>query len=1187
MSNNPLTPSSSRLPRPSAQRSSTPTGSSKYGSAHKHARSKSSVPHPKVLPFPDITLPLRSRDSSRAASPLLTPGDRLEVTFDQMVMMRTSSSDGGGHGGGRRSSGGSGTTTPVSASGPAFSGPGSTSPPVSSPLAIAAVSRARALTAPTSAVGSPSGGRSAPSPSPTPRRDTFQSSTPVRASTSVPTGSATSAPAVSAPTVAIAPPLPPIYLAPSAPIAANGASPAPPRSATPTQPRTPHSHSHAHGHTHSHNHTHTTTPHTPPSTTAVIPTSSLQPLSDHLYHSFLHGVCADVRLVIRKWGVCYHVHRMILSQASFFNSLFLGGFSEMAPGPRPSRKGKERATGKERVVTSEEWSGEDVELHFDDPNITRAAFEICLSRLYSPYPTLHYPTSLLPTALHPLTPSFPTIVAPISFPSLHTSVPPNSHLATPRLLLSLLATTIYLGHSTLLRDVLAMILRTVGPMTVGKYLAFAIGDGIGDEEWEDQSEECARGLHRLAKRMKGEPTYHPRGVGEDDEDEVENTLRSASHSPRLSSDEDHHKVSETDHSTRAKVPLPALMLPSRSNSVRSSVDHGADLFSFASADARSLPHFYGIVGNKIGEACVCWLARWGADLLHAEIETPNPSYRIWAHRGLPARFVRALLSSDYFFVKNEMERYRIARHVLDLRRRAWEGEMDSSGDLSLAGTELSDRGWEEWDEEERELQLVFAEGIRYCHMTFDDLSTIASDIDPHTTLPYAPLSVLQAAHWAAADLRARVTAHERTVVSTTPSPSSADDENELGLTETTSSIVAAINKRRRPAPRSRVPSPAATWGPSSAGNMPLPSPALSTFDTLQSSTEQRVWHPVPSDETHRIGASGLLSLQPPSVAGMQGVPDFGPDLLDVLPQEGNVASKAKPPPHGEKNFFGLAGGKATGSEIEEKWMSEGGAFAMAHLGLGEGRSKEDKWTKIEPFRFSVEFWDVDKLGEKERYYSGTHFYAGSLFNCYIQMIKRKEKGVQLGIYLHRQSPNEPFPAASIPRSSDTHPLVRSTTNMTLGPTPVHNATGSITTSPVIAGSPPSATPGSLGLRGRPPAASAESSRGSSVSTDSPYQDTRAVTKAFFSISCASALGTALIRFTSGPDSFAHSQSWGWKSSALKSEEYLSTPPPGAGEQAESLEEGVMGWSGEVDTSAAAAAGLGRCTLRATVVVGVV
>lgn len=115
---------------------------------------------------------------------------------------------------------------------------------------------------------------------------------------------------------------------------------------------------------------------------------SFQPISKHLYKAFLSGTCADVRLVVRKWGVYYNVHKMILSQSSkspsslrtfpltpkvgFFSSLFLGGFSEATATPKSSYKGK----GKARVdVPAEDWHGESIDLQFDDPNITRAAFE--------------------------------------------------------------------------------------------------------------------------------------------------------------------------------------------------------------------------------------------------------------------------------------------------------------------------------------------------------------------------------------------------------------------------------------------------------------------------------------------------------------------------------------------------------------------------------------------------------------------------------------------------------------------------------------------------------------------------------------------------------------------------------------------------------------------------------------------
>ncbi|WVQ62231.1 uncharacterized protein L199_000370 [Kwoniella botswanensis] len=1215
------TPSSSRLPRPTLARASPSSSSSRYVSPSSSSKSKTksrSGSHPKILPFPELSLRAQeaqrtSREGSRTASPMSSPPiDRLEVTFDQMVSMsRGGSSEGNGHE--RRSSAsasGNGNGPGTSSSSAALAG--STSPPIPSPLAVSAarLSRARASTAPSRARNSGNAsdtssrqapsvtvGRSAARPaipvgtSPSRRIEGFRPASPAlaRVTTNVHTTSTTVNNSLLNPTTAtsVQPRLVSTLLTPP----------------TPITPSTPVKH-----HPHPHN-SHTT--HNPPVqlattlTTAITPISSSSHIKDHLYQSFTKGICADVRLVVKRWGVCYHVHKMILVQTSFFHSLFLGGFSETQPHLGNSGKGKENA--RERVISEAEWNGEDVELTFDDPNITRAAFEICLSRLYSSHPHLQFPTELLPTATYPLTPSFPRITLP-DYLVLRAAIPPKSHLATPRLLLSLLATTIYLGHGMFMREVLVLVLRTVGPLTVGRYLSFALGDGIMEEEYSGQSEEGARSLNGIAKIITGSRDSSFVSRQTSDEDLVEEELHSLDHTPRSSSDLGTKLSDSSEESIRhGGIPIPSLQLPSRSNSVRS--HHTTDdPFSFISNDAISLPHYYGVVGNKIGEACCCWLARWGVDLLNAELENPSPAYRIWAHGGLPANLVRAILSSDYFFVTNEMERYRFARKVLDLRRSGWDEENEDAGDISLvtgsaAGFHLADESWEEWDEEEAEILKTFAEGIYYPHMTFDDLSTIASDIDPATHLPYAPLPVLQAAHWAAADLRSRVTAHEKTGAS----PPTADDENELGLTQSTTAICTR-NRRRRPATRSRVPSPAipssSTWGP--------PSPS-STIDTLPSlhSSHNTVWHAVPTDGTHKIGASGLLSLSNSTQYNALGdMPDFGPEPLDPAPHpNSDVMDKNRPPPHGERSAFGLMGNKMSGKDLEDKWINEGGSFMISGLGLeGDSPSKvtlgdvnEERWTKIEPYRFSVEFFDVDKLTEKERFYSSTHFYAGSYFNCYVQMIKRKEKGLQLGVYLHRQSPNEPFPIPSSPRKSNHTPSLGDTLAPSSSPLPSSSAglgtTPATATSPVLShnrnlstspmvvpGSPPTVTTG-----GPTSSSVGQSTNMNHGSASAPYIDSRSTTKAFFSISCASALGTALIRFTSGPDSFALSQSWGWKSSALKSEEYLCIPPQQPqplpeDEDGEGDGDGVLGWSGEIPHSSTR---FGQCSLRATVVLGVV
>jgi hypothetical protein len=67
------------------------------------------------------------------------------------------------------------------------------------------------------------------------------------------------------------------------------------------------------------------------------------------------------------------------------------------------------------------------------------------------------------------------------------------------------------------------------------------------------------------------------------------------------------------------------------------------------------------------------------------------------------------------------------------------------------------------------------------------------------------------------------------------------------------------------------------------------------------------------------------------------------------------------------------------------------------------------------------------------------------------------------------------------------------------------------------------------------------------SLSSPFVDRRKEIKAYFAIHCPNLAGTSVTKFASGVSGFSNSQSWGWKSSSLRSEEYLG---PGAAQLAE-------------------------------------
>ncbi|KAF8323016.1 hypothetical protein DL93DRAFT_2092754 [Clavulina sp. PMI_390] len=206
----------------------------------------------------------------------------------------------------------------------------------------------------------------------------------------------------------------------------------------------------------------------------------------HLYDAFLHHETCDISLVCvgtsnqhphhqQRWTASYESHRVILIQAGYFKSLFTSGFSE-TQSSSPKGGSSQAADGGRRRGYS--YAELDVRLRFDDPNITRAA--------------LYLADDLHSTVVHPLTRSFPLPPSSL-FPSASASsssskVPSDQHPATPRFLLSLLATATYLGMPSVASEALGLIMLSIGPWTVTRYLNFALGKGIGldaDREFDD------------------------------------------------------------------------------------------------------------------------------------------------------------------------------------------------------------------------------------------------------------------------------------------------------------------------------------------------------------------------------------------------------------------------------------------------------------------------------------------------------------------------------------------------------------------------------------------------------------------------------------------------------------------------------------------------------------------------------
>ncbi|KIJ38490.1 hypothetical protein M422DRAFT_33268 [Sphaerobolus stellatus SS14] len=769
-------------------------------------------------------------------------------------------------------------------------------------------------------------------------------------------------------------------------------------------------------------------------------------IQSHLYLSLLKGYTADVTLHARgtDWEALYHLHRVVLIQAGFFRDLFTAGFLESH---------KRRNGGGGYFSPTDE-----VYVRFDDVNITRAAFEICIARLYGGGPSLYLSPWLIPSSTCPLTPAF-------YLPDQPPPCPAGQHPATPRFLLSLLATSIYLSIPSMISQALSLILTSVGPYTVIRYLNFAMGNGIGSSNGEDP--DIAVGLENVGR----DPNC-------DDHSQV--------------------SISNVDMSEVASIDSDLSCKMGRISMEFGKEAEQTDTISMADPSSDGPAFNYGAIGDKIGEACACWLVRWSADLLpHEENSRSTPEsdlsqlfphgrprrrvspsrssaspvkpLRIWSRGGLCERWACALISSNDFFIKGEWERYDIATRVLDLRR------LDGIDEV-----------------EEREWAKLFRTSINYCHMSFDELSYIIKDTSPITGHPYVPKEIIHAAHWKQTQLRHRIFTRPNPS-SPVPSSSPAPREKELGITFKTSDILASVSDD--------------TWA-----DIPRTKPL----------------YPVPVDSSQRIGdpdhgyASGSASIE---------------QLMGNVPQptDGQVIPR-------QSNFFGIFTPLVTAGNC-----------------ANEDVSGKTQWTPFPPFRFGIEFWGVSQLSEKSRMHSHTIWYAGSLFNVYIQVVRKK--GIQLGVYVHRQSSVDamPHPSSPPPISTRGERLLNSQALLSPGSPatpiaiqrrlrinvsaggaqPVMGSPSTAVAPVAVPGSPrsPSSPVSSPFTSSTPPAAPVP------VAPTQPYRDPRPVVSAYFMISSASFTGSSLTRFTSSPDQFAISQSWGWKSSSLQADDSTNGDQP--------------------------------------------
>lgn len=260
-------------------------------------------------------------------------------------------------------------------------------------------------------------------------------------------------------------------------------------------------------------------------------------------------------------------------------------------------------------------------------------------------------------------------------------VPPEHQPANHRFLLSLLATSIYLSIPSVAAQTLSLILKTVGPTTVKDYLNFACGTSLIIVDLQTADDLPAVGLGGIAVQVR-------------EEEDTESTTHKQF-------TKDFEIIGSLSSINTCKDRVSAIR---PEGSSPDSEEGGNECLP------REPSCHYGKVSDKIGEACVCWLTRWAIDILQIESEDccypkftgstttqrsenlPN-RLLIWRRGGLKAKWVSAIVSADTLFVKNERERYNLARTIVELRR--------NDGII---------------DDEERIWSDMFEHGIHYTNM---------------------------------------------------------------------------------------------------------------------------------------------------------------------------------------------------------------------------------------------------------------------------------------------------------------------------------------------------------------------------------------------------------------------------------------------------------------------------------------
>jgi len=580
-------------------------------------------------------------------------------------------------------------------------------------------------------------------------------------------------------------------------------------------------------------------------------------------------------------------------------------------------------------------------------------------------------------------------------------------------------------------------------------------------------------------------------------------------------------------------------------------------------------NYYGRAGDKILASAKAMLCRDGWKM----------PLKYWD--GVPADIIREIVGGDGFFINGEWDRWVLAKRLLDRRLRtlALESGLVQPGtrrvlkapdavninairfdkvyrrEVMTTGRdtpEILHRWIVLYTHPEIEPLLVLLdEGIHYVHLDFEHLQHMRKAKDS-LGLPMMPEKVISNALWMQMELRQKVlNAQENdlelnlshAVDHAVPAGHTAK-ETGMGILDPLPSNKGKQQAQSEDSDDEDIPSnswdgngkPRKFWIPSTDCNIVMGGNADPVIATSSTTGTQR--------HTSRLSAT----IQPEDV---QWAADFSAASADTRP-------------------LGMRPGSANGHVSDMKPVA---------------------YSRFPPFRFAAEFPNPRLLKEKKRVYSRTIFYAGSLWNIYIQKV-RSNKNPQLGVYLHRAKERETEEAIAETaglgqgsvderiglleremlmradrreahlrrrweeRRQDAHDAEAGDSSGSADPDATlvsRNTLGRLSglhdsrRSEAVARTSTDSKRTSL-LASTASSADDDSddsstdpdlerlSRAYHVPTLPPYVDGRPTIKTYFKIYSPSKRGRMLSVYESAPDKFNFSQSWGWKSNSLMLDE---------------------------------------------------